>query len=215
MDRFIQAFRPAVEDDDLVLCPAHGVAFQKDRSHLVAYDATYFDKCAGYDGQQIANKINAGRRDLVDRYCGTTPVCDVGIGSGEFIRTRPNTFGQDVNPVAIEWLKRNEKWAARIDRFFGVTFWDVLEHCEDPGVYLDQVPAYLFASVPIFSDLDTIRTSKHYRPGEHLFYWTEDGFVEWLRLYGFAVRTVEQFEIEAGRDSIYSFVFERVRWVPN
>jgi hypothetical protein len=73
MDRFIQAFRPAVEDDDLVLCPAHGVAFQKDRAHLVAYDATYFDKCAGYDGQQIANKINAGRRDLVDRYCGTRP----------------------------------------------------------------------------------------------------------------------------------------------
>jgi hypothetical protein len=214
LDRIIARMKPAERDDDLVICRDHGVAYQADRAHLIHYDASYFDKCAGYDGQEIANAINAGRCSLVERHVANAAVVDVGIGSGEFIRTRAKaaTFGHDVNPVAIEWLKRGGLWAQRLGAFRGVTMWDTLEHVPDPGHYLDQVSfgSCLFLSIPIFYGLGGIRFSKHYRPGEHLYYFTEDGLVNWLRIHGFALLEVATFEIEAGRESIHSFAFRRI-----
>jgi hypothetical protein len=218
LDRLIARMKPAEKDGDLVLCREYGLAYQADRTHLVHYDASYFDKCAGYDGQEIANAINAGRAAMVERHVGNVPIVDVGIGSGEFIRTRGRgkTFGHDVNPVAIEWLKRGDLWAQRLDAFRGVTMWDTLEHVPDPGHYLDQVAfgSVLFLSIPIFYGLGGIRFSKHYRPGEHLYYFTEDGLVDWLRRHGFAVLETSTFEIEAGRESIYSFAFRRINDPP-
>lgn len=213
IDRFIATF-PAEFDHDLALCREHGVAYQIDRDHLVNYDAAYYGKCASYEGHEIAQRINAGRRALVDRYVGANRAVDIGIGSGEFIKHRPNTFGHDVNPVGIEWLKRNDLWAERLTDFAGYTFWDVIEHVPDPGVYLQQIQlqAFAFFSLPIFYGLGAIRLSKHYRPGEHLQYFTEDGFTSWMALHGFMLLERQDFEIQAGRESIFSFAFKRVRW---
>lgn len=212
MDRFVAAF-PAFADEDLMICAEHGVAYQADREHVLCYDEAYYNKCASYEGQQIAEKINAGRIALVSRYIGGNALVDVGIGSGEFIRKRPNTFGHDVNPVAMEWLKRNDLWAKNLSSYAGASFWDVLEHVQDPGVYLNQINlhAFVFVSIPIFYGLRAIRLSKHYRPGEHLYYWTESGFVEWMERHGFMHLETADFEIEAGRESIYSFAFKRYR----
>lgn len=213
LDRFI-ATMPAEEDGDLMLCRSHGVAWQKDRGHLAPYDQAYFDKCAGYEGQDIAEQINAGRVDLVARHIGGNRLVDVGIGSGEFIRRRPNTWGCDVNPVAIEWLRRNDRWAERLDQFAGVSMWDVIEHLQVPEAYLRQINlhGFLFVSIPTFYALGAIRLSRHYRPGEHLQYFTEEGFVAWMELHGFALRERSDFEIMAGRESIVSFALQRYRW---
>jgi hypothetical protein len=210
MDRFIVDM-PAADDADLMICQAHGVAYQKDRGHIVSYDEAYYNKCAGYAGQDIALKINAGRVALVDKHYGAGLAVDIGIGSGEFIRNRPNTYGRDVNPVAIEWLKRNDLWAQYLGDFEAVTMWDVIEHLETPAAVLDRISegAYLFISLPIFEDLSRIRESRHYRPGEHLFYFTEAGFVSWMRLHGFHLLERQDFETEAGRDSILSFAFAK------
>lgn len=213
IDRFIAAMS-AEEDGDLMLCREHGVAWQKDRQHQVPYDEAYFDRCAGYEGETISRAINAGRIALVGRHVGMNRVLDVGIGSGEFIKMRPATFGCDVNPVAVEWLKRNDLWAGRPQDFSGVTMWDVIEHLPDPDVYLRhiQLHAYLFVSLPIFERLDDIRQSRHYRPGEHLTYWTESGFVGWMDRHGFRMLERSDHEIQAGRDSILSFALKRYRW---
>lgn len=213
MDRFIAAL-PAEADGDLMLCHDEGVAYQVDRSNLVAYDAAYYDKCAGYEGQAIANLINAGRIDFVAKHFGGGKVVDVGIGSGEFIKRRGNTYGHDVNPVGIEWLKRNDLWVDRLSGFGAATFWDVIEHVDEPEVYLRQIGLHCFAffSVPIVYALSAIRLSKHYRPGEHLTYWTTDGFVAWMHRHGFMVLEITDFEITAGRESIYSFAFKRYKW---
>jgi hypothetical protein len=205
---------PAQADDDLMLCADHGVAYQADQSNLVAYDAAYYNKCASYEGREIANKINAGRVALVDKHFGGGKVVDVGIGSGEFIRSRPNTYGTDVNPAGIEWLKRNDLWVDRLHGFGAATFWDVLEHVPEPEGYLRQIGlhSFLFTSIPIVYALGAIRLSKHYRPGEHLYYFEEGGFVAWMELHGFRCLEVADFEIQAGRESIYSFAFQRYRW---
>lgn len=214
MDSVIAAM-PAITDADLMLCPDFGVAYQADREHVVAYDEAYFDKCAGYEGQEIAQRINRARIALVARHFGGGKVVDIGIGSGEFIKSRPNTVGYDVNPFAIEWLKRNDLWAGHLEYFGAFTMWDVIEHVPDPGVYLKCVHlhAYVFASLPVFDDLYSIRSSKHYRPGEHLTYWTHEGFVNWMGLHGFLLLEENDAESQAGRESIKSFAFKRNRWI--
>lgn len=213
MDRFIASL-PAEADHDLMLCRDFGIAYQMDRTNLCAYDEAYFDKCAGYEGQEIARKINAGRVALVNKHVGLGSVVDVGVGSGEFIKNRPNTWGHDVNPKAVEWLKASGKWTPTLEGFAGVTMWDVIEHLQAPEDYLRQIAlhGFLFVSVPLFYALGAIRASKHYRPGEHLTYWTEAGFVDWMERHGFRLLTMQDFEIQAGRESIYSFAFRRIRW---
>jgi hypothetical protein len=204
---------PAVADQDLMLCPDFGVAYQADQSNLVAYDAAYYDKCAGYADQEIADRLNTARIEMVARwYSGK--LCDVGIGSGEFIKRRPHTFGFDVNPVAIEWLKRNDLWTQRLDEFGALTFWDVLEHVPDPVQYLQLVRlhAYVFASIPVFDDLYKVRESRHYRPGEHLYYFKRQGFIDWMNAHGFLLLEWNDYESAAGRESINSFAFKRNRW---
>ncbi len=213
MDRFIASW-PAVADGDLMLCREHGVAYQADESQLVDYGEDYFEKCRGYEGQAIADRINAGRIAFVLRHFGPGRVLDVGVGSGEFIKRRPHTFGVDVNPAAVRWLKESGRWADNLDCFGAYTFWDVLEHVPEPETYLRHVylRSFLFLSMPIMQSLDHIRESKHYRPGEHLYYFEESGLVEWLACHGFVLLEASDFESAAGRESIRSFAFKRARW---
>lgn len=199
-------------DGDLMLSRRHGFARQADMSFRVPYDAPYFDKYVGYEGSDIARAINVGRIDFVNRWTGyEAPVLDIGIGSGEFIKLRPNTFGIDVNPKAIDWLKMTRRWANSFAPFEGFTFWDVLEHVDDPDEYFRKMHrgAHVFVSLPIFGSLTDIRKSKHYRPGEHLYYFTEGGFVTWMDMHGFRLLDSRDFETRAGREDILSFAFRK------
>jgi len=163
-----------------------------------------------FRSSEIAEKINAGRVALVAKHYGNGPLLDIGIGSGEFIRTRHGkTYGHDINPAAIDWLIRDGRWRTDFAAFDAFTFWDVLEHVPEPEIYFRHMPpgAFVFASLPIFDDLRRIRESRHYRPGEHLYYFTLRGFVGWMGLHGFRHLATERYETEAGRDSILSFAF--------
>lgn len=210
MDRFA-AWVTGVIDDDLILLPDQGMAYQRDQSLRVEYDQAYFDKCAGYEGQEIAERINAARINLVLRHFGEGPVVDVGIGSGEFIRKRPKTYGYDINPIAQHWLSTQRLWATEWDQFKAFTFWDVIEHCPDPDEYFRKMKpeSYLFTSIPIFYDLREIRKSKHYRPGEHLMYFLHEGFIKWMGLHKFTLLEWNDEETKAGRESIHSYAFKK------
>lgn len=212
MDRFI-AMLGCVVDRDLCISEAGGVACQRDMAARVPYDENYFNKCASYEDKAIALAINAGRIALVDKYVNGGLVLDIGVGSGEFIKKRGGlTFGMDINPAAVGWLKRQGRHSESFAGFNAFTFWDVIEHVPEPENYFRRMPngSYLFTSIPIFEDLKAIRLSKHYRPGEHLYYFTEPGFVSWMAMHGFAFLERQDFEIAAGRDSILSFAFRKV-----
>lgn len=202
-------------DGDLIVCREQGFAYQHDMSKSVPYDAAYFDKYVGYEGQEIAQRINVARAGLVNKFVGPdAKVLDIGIGSGEFIKSRPNTFGFDVNPKAADWLKRRFLWCEgfEFELFDGVSFWDVLEHVPEPAQYFDRMKdgAWLFTSIPVFTDLGKIRTSKHYRPNEHYYYWTKNGFIGWLAMHGFRCFEANEDETKAGRESIMSFAFRKL-----
>lgn len=211
MDKFVSSF-DAVEDRDLMLCERQGVAYQRDMSASVEYDGAYFDKYVGYEGSQIALAINSGRVRIVNEIAGKTrPVLDVGIGSGEFIKSRENTFGFDINAKAEAWLKSEGKWSDRFELFRAFTFWDVIEHVPTPDDYFRRMTngSLFFTCLPIFGDLNRVRESKHYRPNEHYYYWTEKGFVEWMALHSFVIVARRDFETAAGRENIVTFAFQR------
>ena len=205
MDKIISNYA-AYQDDDLMICD--GVAYQKDMTNLVTYDKDYFNKCLGYEDEEIALKINYGRAILVAFY-HSGYVLDIGIGSGEFIKKRMFTFGYDINPTAIKWLKEVDLYSDKFSNFTAFTMWDVIEHVQEPGNYFKQMKpgSYLFTSIPLFKDLNKIRESKHYRPDEHLYYFTEEGLKKWMRAHGFCFLEMCDFEKDAGREEIYSFVF--------
>lgn len=210
MDRFIAGH--ATPDDDLILCPLHGFAYQADMRVTASYDNDYYNKCASYEGKEIAQKINAGRIEFVSRH-HDGEVLDVGVGSGEFIKNRADTYGYDINPAAREWLEESGLWRDDFSLFRAFTFWDVIEHVPEPEGYFSQIEegSYLFTSIPVFEDLSRIRESRHYRPGEHLYYFTRTGFTGWMWLHGFASVDHSTFETDAGRDSIESFAFRKIR----
>jgi 2-polyprenyl-3-methyl-5-hydroxy-6-metoxy-1,4-benzoquinol methylase len=215
VDKIVKRF-DAVQDKDLMLCEARGVAYQKNIGQRVEYDAEYFAKVEAYDGTTIGKAVNAGRCAMLERYLVPGgSVLDWGAGSCAFVRDALaagfQAKGYDVLFQSIERLEK-KGWIAKDPYLFdAVTMWDTIEHMEQPEAVLKSIRknAHLFVSVPLFEDLRKIRESKHYRPGEHLYYWTPKGFVDWMALYGFRMIERSQHEIEAGRESIGAFAFRK------
>jgi hypothetical protein len=209
MDRFIAGFE-GVGDRDLMLCLRNGVAYQMDRRALARYDDAYLAKFEAYD-PAVADAVNAGRCAMLSRHLPPgAAVIDIGAGDGRFVRAARaagfRAFGTEIIPQAAQALREAGLHAddAAPD---AVTLWDVMEHLEDPAQHL--AAPIIFASIPVFEDLRAIRDSKHYRPGEHLHYWTAGGFVGWMALHGFRLLERSDHEIAAGRESIGAFAFRR------
>lgn len=210
---------PFVSDADLALCLGHGVAYQLDMSlKTVEYDEGYLAKCKAYEGSDIARAVVSGRLGFLSRHVGAgASVLDVGVGSGEFLHAAIShgyaAKGYDVISSVAERLWFAGIYGCSSEGFDAVTMWDSIEHMEDAEPWLVKIKngAVLFVSLPIFTDLKRIRESKHYRPGEHLYYWTAQGFIEWVEQFGFRLIERSNHESESGRESIGAFAFRRVR----
>lgn len=143
---------------------------------------------------------------------------DVGIGSGAFLdlrrRSRPMrpTFGYDVNPAGIEWLQHRRLFADPYAApFEAASMWDVLEHVPDYPTLLANVQQWLFLSLPIFADAGHVLRSKHFKPGEHCWYFTRGGLVFAMQACGFTLVSESTVETELGREDIGTFAFKRTR----
>lgn len=215
MDKFIQSFA-ADADGDLTICAQDGVAYQNDMTTCVSYDADYLAKCDAYADGDIAKAVNAGRCALLQRHLAVdASVLDIGAGSGAFVRAAASwgfsAKGFDVIPETVDRLRAEGLYAEPAKTFDAVTMWDVLEHIEDPAEVLGtvRVGGLLFVSIPVFHYLHRIRESRHYRHGEHLYYFTYCGFVSWMAMHGFTMLELSNHETDAGRDSIAAFAFRR------
>ncbi len=210
MDRLVKRFSCA-EDGDLRITEK-GIAYQVDMENIIKYDGGYFDHYVDLEGSDVCNKLNQGRVDFVkDHYSGK--LLDIGIGSGAFIQAYKHADGYDVNPKALKWLRTHKKKSIggkdnSFIHYKAYTMWDSLEHCKEPEKYLRELPkyGYLFATVPIV-DMSDIRGSKHYKPNEHLYYFTEEGFMYYMSLYGYRCLELSDFEVKAGREGVLSFAF--------
>jgi 2-polyprenyl-3-methyl-5-hydroxy-6-metoxy-1,4-benzoquinol methylase len=216
MDRLIKRF-DAEADDDLMLVEHRGVAYQRDMSKgRIDYGAAYLENYDRYAAGPISDAINAGRVAMVARHAPAgASVLDFGAASGIFVRQAASwgfaAKGFDVIPDAVRRLKEADLYADDLGAFEAVTMWDSIEHLEKPERSLKHIRkgGYLFASIPIFEDLRHVRESKHYKPGEHLYYWTAQGFIDWIAFYGFRLLEQSSHETDAGRESIGAFAFCR------
>lgn len=219
MDRVIASY-PAQDGGALRLCEEHGVAYQSDmRYRPEIYDAAYYAKVHSYDPTIEAAVLRGRLAMLAEALPARASVVDWGAGNGAFVRAaRAAGFdcrGYDVMASTVQELQAQGIYTATVHPTTdALTLWDTLEHLEYPSNPLCflRVGAMAFLSLPIFEKLADVPSSKHYRPGEHLYYWTRKGLLRWMAEYGFTMVRESDHEVRAGRTGIGAFVFIRTGW---
>lgn len=174
------------------------------------YDDGYFQKYTRMAQTEMGRKLTQARIDMVARhYSGA--VLDVGIGSGQFVIERGEpTYGYDVNPYAIEWLQERGLYQdLYTESLRALTFWDSLEHIPDPAAAVARAGEWVFVSLPIFDGPEHCLASKHYRPGEHIWYFEGRGIKSWFSRQGFECVEHNTNETDLGREGIGSYAFRR------
>lgn len=202
---FGNATRPRLEWNDEI-----GVGYYPVKLAEGFYDDDYFDNYASYEGQEICEKLNQFRVELVNNFIEDDELVDVGIGAGTFIKDRGGkTFGTDINPAGIAWLKERNLYRHSKVRMTNASFWDSLEHFPDPSVPVALVEEVAFVSIPIFDDKSHVLRSKHYKKDEHYLYFSHDGLVDWFFEQGFDLLRNCDTESKIGRDGVSTYVFLR------
>lgn len=181
------------------------------------YEGQYFAHYQKLDATHMGGLLTKARLELVRKFTDPARTIDIGIGGGRYVK-ESGGVGYDVCEDAVTWLKSQGLYLDPYELGFGktkswvhaATCWDSLEHIPEPEKLLAQVDGWLFVSMPIYDNMADVLQSKHYKPGEHLHYWTFDGFVNWCTAQGFELREVNHAETELGREGITSFAFKRV-----
>ena len=197
-------------DGHLVWLPEKEMGYFPVRREEEPYDDAYFARYKAMEDTPVGRQLLALRLSMVARHVDPDAlVCDVGVGSGTFVRARPGTKGFDVMPAAATWLKANDRWH---DPFQSptdaLTCWDTLEHIQDPSRLVRNARTVLTA-LPVFRSASHALTSKHYRKDEHRWYWTPKGLIAWFAAHGFVCEECNSFESDAGREDVESFAFKR------
>jgi hypothetical protein len=174
----------------------------------ISYQEDYWEKYVEYDATKMGEALTRFRCDFVRKYWKGDLV-DIGIGAGRFVQESGGK-GFDVNKSAIKWLKNNNLWSDPYESPVDcITCWDSLEHIPKPEKLLAQVKHWVFVSIPIFTTAESVIRSKHYRPGEHIWYFTERGLIQYMAKHGFALKSHSDAEIKIGREDIKSYAFCR------
>lgn len=218
MDRLIKRF-DSTPSRDLIFCNHKRVAYQADMNvQAVNYDGRYLARyqTPEYSESKTAQAVIRGRCEFLRQHVQkSTTLMDIGACSGAFMKGALNAGyfakGFDVIPEVVSRLKYDDAYSDDASRFEVITMWDSIEHMQDPEIWLSKIKqgALLFLSVPIMEAISKVRDSKHYKPGEHLYYWTDEGFINWIGLYGFELIAKSNHEIAAGREEVGAYVFKK------
>lgn len=175
----------------------------------MTYDGDYFAKYQEMDKTLMGVALTCARVNMVNAYYHGEDNIDIGIGGGLFV-TSLGGKGYDVSDNAVQWLKTQQIYQDPYETFpESITCWDSLEHIPDPEALVSRVKRFVFVSMPIYEDEAHCRASKHYKPGEHIHYWTHKGLIDWFARLGFIPMEFNQIESDLGREGINSYVFRR------
>jgi len=176
----------------------------------MSYDGDYFAKYQELDATPMGQALTKARVEFVSKYTDTVNLVDIGIGGGRFV-LEAGCLGYDVSSQAKDWLGRLGLEAdPYVDGAYAVACWDSLEHIPDPEALLAAVGKWLFVSMPTYKDQADCLRSKHYKPGEHVWYWSIDGFAKWAAKQGFELMEINHAESELGREGITTFALRRI-----
>lgn len=181
------------------------------------YDKEYFNKYKKYAKTDFGKSLLQSRLEIINQFKGK--VLDIGVGACALINAYPNSMGYDVNPIAIQKLKREKRWfdpyncpLEDLKQFNIISFFDSLEHMEKPEILLNRLTTQnLIIAIPIFKNKDHLIKSRHFRKDEHYHYFTCQGFIKYMKKLGFKLLGHFDNEIQVGREDIhtFTFIFER------
>lgn len=171
------------------------------------YSGPYFEKYQALDATPMGTALTAARVDMVRRHFDGE-VLDVGIGGGRFV-VESGGKGFDVNEEAVQWLKSRNAYADPYKGVAAITCWDSLEHVPNPEALVRSVGEWVFVSMPVYKDQADCLKSKHFKPGEHLHYWSVRGLIGWFAKMNFGCVEINKRESDLGREGITSFAFRR------
>lgn len=181
------------------------------------YDAEYFKKYQQMADTKMGRDITRFRVEFVEAYIKPSElVLDIGIGSGQFVETRPETYGYDVNPAGVRWLLDRGSYAdpytVTMPGFVcgHMTFFDSFEHIREPGKLLAKIEHTAVISLPVFAGADHVLRSRHFRKDEHYHYFTTAGLLDYMRAQGFQMVGWSDKESKLGRDGVETFAFKRI-----
>ncbi len=169
----------------------------------------YWHEYRAKDRTPMGRVLTAVRAGMVRNWTRerALDIVDIGIGGGAFC-DEMDCHGFDVNVSALAWLKKEAlDWEP--EKIPVMTFWDSIEHILYPGNLLKKVTKKVFLSTPIYRDKEHCLASKHYKPNEHLWYFTDKGIKKFMHQAGFALIYQNRIEEDAGREDIGSYVFGR------
>lgn len=204
----------------LVWLPEIGMGYfpvqEEDEPYRNGGAQAYWDKYVEYAATPLGQALTEARVELVQQFHDGGALVDVGIGCGQFLEALHaagiTAYGSDVNEVACGWLIERGLYRNPYEagwRIQDITLWDVLEHLEDPGALLERVERHVFVSLPVFRGAEHVVNSKHFRPDEHRWYFTELGLIYWMGCKGFDLLDQSRIESDLGREDIATFVFRR------
>ncbi len=184
------------------------LGYGKHSAPPIDYNDGYFDNYLALDKTKMGVDLTAARVDFVTKYSRHKPI-DIGIGGGIFCKEM-NCNGFDISTESVRWLIDNNKYidpySARVE---SITCWDSLEHIPDIGALLSQVKQWVFCSIPIFENEAHCLKSKHYKPGEHIWYFTHEGLERFMIGHGFKLYEYNNKEVVLGREGVRTYAFNR------
>lgn len=200
---------PTGLEDTFLWSPSKGQGFHTRPAML--YGGEYFANYQKLDATKMGGLLTKARAELVKKFINPAEVLDIGIGGGRFVE-EAQCCGYDVCPDAVKWLQNIYSYHDPYggDGVRAITCWDSLEHIPQPEKLLERVKEWLFVSIPICESATEWARSKHMKPGEHIHYFSLQGFIRWCGEQGFECQEVNWAETELGREGIASFAFKRV-----
>jgi hypothetical protein len=185
-----------------------GVGICREPTPPDLYGKKYWEEYRRRDDSDMGRDLTRARIAFVRRFYNG-PVVDVGIGGGRFMEAIGGR-GYDINDWALEYLARRDLFANVTQQHFeAMTFWDSLEHMIEWSHILHNCRSWAFVSTPIYLGMEHCLQSKHYKPGEHVIYFTNAGLCWYMGVHGFELAGYDNFETKLGRDSIMSYAFRR------
>ena len=157
-------------------------------------------------------KLNSSTAELINtirwhwvKECNAKYVLDYGCGPGWFRAFSPN--GAVVDTYDIMKVPQTGITRRKYDL---VCFWDVLEHIYDLNVpkKIIENAEHCAVTIPIKGDNIELEQWKHYKPGEHLNYFSLRSILEFMASCGMVLNKMGQPECPP-REDIYSFLFDR------
>lgn len=181
----------------------------------VEYGPDYFKEYQFRYDTNIGQRLNKFRKSYVECFSTDGDILDYGTGYGGLVTSDPlnRWYGFDINPLTADRLgsRFSEDWQS----FPNISFFDVLEHFEDPRPMLKEIKTgvRLFITIPLWNGdwntKDGLRDWKHWRPGEHYLYASCYGFEKMMEDESFQLIDKNQIETSLGREDSYTFAYQK------